>query len=489
MLELLLGLAALQFFASLISEESQVSLLVGSGDLYTNILERPLLVVLTFSMVATHLLGEAGYFLALVGFAMAMGEVGLKWPRVALALPVSKEAIALTLWIKCVVIPSLFVSAGVLIIKVIGAPNLLSPDATHLSLLETMVASICSTGVACFFLQIIDALAVRYQGDREAHKLGLKENGSELFTAICFLLFWSFLFVAFDRWPNLQTPDVILIGIAFGMTGLSFRNRQSLVYLFESSRVTNRQNVSPPPRHASRDTVWRIPGFLGSYARTARMVFASTLVVCGLLFPFLTPVMQQLPKVLVGAHTRKLTDGVLFVPHHPDGVLLFFLLAGFLMPWSFLCDPPLRICRTLPLSAFQLHLRMLACPTNVFAVSTLCVLPFVLFFTSWNVMHALAILYVAFGFVVFIGGLETLATDSFLKTTFLLAIVGVGCSIFFVGPALAHVVETIIRTPSILALLGSLFFVFGNVFWYRGIAYASPAYRADSQREQGKFVL
>lgn len=482
-------LALLRFFASLLDDEIYLSLWVHRFGFDVGLVERLLSIVVVFSHAATIFFADIGYFLALLGFMMAMALIGEKWPRVALTLPVSKRVIALTLWIECVPIPSLFVTIGACIVQFIGVSDTLDLDGSTVSVPKILLASICVSGIACLFVQTIDALAARYAGAREPHKLDLKLVGSILFATCCFGLILVLLFLAFERWPDLRIRDAVFIVIALGMTGLSFRNRQSLVYLFESFRVKYPQKELPPAPKAPRDTVSRSPGFLGSYTRAARIVLVATLVLCSLSLPFSTIRMWPLTQAVFGAYARILTSPDFFVFEEPDGVFFLFLLSGILILMSFICTPPLRVCRVLPLSAFQLHLRLLACPAIIFTVCTLTALPFILFFTAWNIIHALAILYLAFGFVVFINGLDALVTQIIFEMALPLFPSLLICSFFLFGPVMIDFMEAVVRAPSALAILGSLFFVLGNVAWYRGIAYASPAYRISLQREHGKIVL
>jgi hypothetical protein len=488
-LVLFVGIASLRFFASSLDNETHLSLWLNPFGLDAGLVERLLSMVVVFSNAATIFFAANGYSLALVGFMMAMALIGEKWPRVALALPVSRKVIALTLWIEFVPIPSLLVTIGACIVQFIGVSDALDLDESTVSLPKILLASICSTGIACFFVQTVDALAARYAGAREPDKLDLKLGGSILFATCCFGLILGLLFLAFEHWPDLRIRDVALIIVALGMTGLSFRNRQSLVYLFESFRVKYPRKELPPVPKAPRDTVWRSPGFLGSYTRVARIVLVATLVLCSLSLPFSTIRMWPLTQAVFGAYARILTSPNFFVFEEPDGVFFLFLLSGILILMSFICTPPLRVCRVLPLSAFQLHLRLLACPAIIFTVCTLTALPFILFFTAWDVMHALAILYLAFGFVIFINGLDALITQIIFEMALPLFLILLFCSFFLFGPVMIDFVEAVVRAPSALAILGSLFFVLGNVAWYRGIAYASPAYRISLQREHGKIVL
>ncbi len=489
-LAFLVAVAVLRLLTIFISEDTQVSLLVGAGDRDAGILERVLLVVLVYSMAATHLIGDTGYIVALGGFMMAMAEVGEKWPRVALGLPVSRRTIALALWIKCVLFPSLLVTAAVLIILAIDPWNALALEGgPTVSLAKILVTSMCFTGIACLYIQTIDALAARYPGTPDSHKPNLTRDASIVLTTLCFFLFLILLGFVFERWSNLRSHDLLLFGIALAMTALSFFNRQSLVHQFESFRVTRKRKEALSPPETPRDTVWRVPGFAGSYARLGRLVLATTLVMCCLSLPFSTVKMQWLPMSVSGALMWDLMDMFLGATTHPEGVLIFFLFSGFLILMSFMCTPPLRVCRVLPHSAFQLYLRLLAFPAIIFGVFMLTVLPFVLFCSVWNVAHALAILYLAFGFVVFVTGIPALFTDKVLEVTIILICVGFGSAFFFFGVTLLDFMETIAHTPSTLVILGSLFFVLGNVIWYRVIAYASPAYRVSLQQEQGKIVL
>jgi len=490
LLALLAGIAALRFAASFVSEETHISfwshrgVFVGAG-----LLERLLFLLSVLSLAATVTTVKFGYFLAILGFMLAMGMIGEKWPRLALTFPVSRRAIALTLWLNCVLIPSLFAMAGAFIILAIGVSGVFALEGPNVSLLKIFVASICFTGTACLSVQTVDALAHRIAGSNVRRTLDLLDNVSILFTTFCFVLFLICLGFTFERWPDFRVRDIVFIAAGLGMTGLSFYNRQTLLYLFEPFHVKTRSKELAAPHRDARRSLRRIPGFFGSYTRVARRTLATTLVLCCLSLPFSFIQMQHFLYTLMAGHGRRLKDGDLLISDHADGVFFFFVFSGLPIIMSIICTPPLRVCRVLPLNALQLSLRLLTCPAVIFTVFTLTVLPFILIFTEWDVVHALAILNLAFGFVVFFIGLEALLTETQFGMTLFWPFVALVCSFFLFGPVVIDLIEAVVHAPSILAMLGLLFFVIGNVVWYRGIAYASPAYRTSPLRDQGKIVL
>ncbi|WP_171039854.1 hypothetical protein, partial [Streptococcus pseudopneumoniae] len=163
--------------------------------------------------------------------------------------------------------------------------------------------------------------------------------------------------------------------------------RQSLLYLFEPIGYNDRHEELPPAKSTRRQTRPLFMGFARGYA-------LATLWVVPLTSVFLA----------FGLTLRDALDKAAPISQNPDGIYYLFALAFLPLTLSFWTTPPLCVCRVLPLSAFQLFIRMLACPTIIFVTFAMTVVLIARVFTAWDLVHALAISYFVLGSSVLVQG-------------------------------------------------------------------------------------